>query len=300
MNSPRARKKLSTSRAYIFGLIVIAGFALVALFAPSLASYDPYRSSFEQSNLPPMWVQKGNNPGMIDHPLGTDMLGRDIFSRYLYGVRTSFILAMGSIPLMAIFGTFIGMLAGFLGKKIDKLITTIMDILQSLPGIMFVVITILILRNTLKPTWINGCLTLIISYSVIGWVGLARIVRVNVIQIKSMLYIEAASSIGATPWRIITKHILPNVSHLVIVWVITNFPAIILLEAILGYIGVALTRSVGGNDFSTVSWGGLFYAGRAAISYNPTLLLVPSLSLLLLSMSFILVGDHFQRKYEKV
>ena len=300
MNSPRARKKLSTSRVYIFGLIIIACFTLIAIFAPWLAPHDPHASSFKQSDLPPMWIQKGNNPGMIDHPLGTDMLGRDIFSRYLYGVRTTFVLAVSSIPLMAIFGTFIGMLAGFMGKKVDNLVTTIMDILQSLPGIMFVVITILILRNTLKPTWLNGCITLIISYSVIGWVGLARIVRINVLQIKSMLYIEAANSIGATPWRIITKHILPNVSHLVIVWIINNFPAIILVEAILGYIGVAVTRAVGGNDFSVVSWGGLFYAGRAAISYNPTLLLVPSLSLLLLSMSFILVGDHFQRKYEKV
>ena len=300
MNSPLVRKRLSTSRAYIFGLFIIAVFTIVALFAPLLAPHDPYASSFEQSDLPPMWVQKGNNPGEFDHPLGTDMLGRDTFSRYLYGVRTTFVLAMSAIPLMAIFGTLMGMLAGFLGKKTDQLITAIMEILQSLPGIMFVVITILILRNTLKPSWINGCITLIISYSVIGWVGLARIVRINVLQIKSMLYIEAATCIGVSPWRIITRHILPNVSHLVIVWIINNIPAIILMEAILGYIGVAVTRAVGGNDFSVISWGGLFYAGRAAISYNPTLLLVPSLSLLLLSMSFILVGDHIQRKYEKV
>lgn len=300
MNSLPVRKKLSTSRAYVFGLFIIAAFALVAIFAPLLAPHDPYASSFKQSDLPPMWVQKGNNIGEIGHPLGTDTLGRDIFSRYLYGVRTTFVLALGSLPLIAIFGTMVGLLAGYLGKRVDAVITTILDILQSLPGIMFVVITVLGLRSTLKPTWINGCITLIISYSVIGWVGLARIVRVTVLQIKTQLYIESAISIGATPWRIITKHIFPNVSHLIIVWVINNFPAIILLEAILGYIGVVITRAVGGNDFSVVSWGGLFFAGRAAIGYNPTLLLVPSLSLLLLSMSFILVGDHYQRKYEKV
>ena len=300
MISNQVRKKLSTSRAYVLGLLVIAAFALLALFAPLLAPYDPYASSFTQSALPPMWVQNENNPGEIGHPLGTDTLGRDIFSRYLYGVRTTFILALGSIPLIAVFGTMIGLAAGYLGKKVDAVITTILDILQSLPGIMFVVIVVLGLRNTLKPTWINGCITLIISYSVIGWVGLARIVRVSVLQIKTQLYIESAISVGATPWRIITKHIFPNVSHLIIVWVINNFPAIILLEAILGYIGVVITRAVGGKDFSVVSWGGLFYAGRAAISYNPTLLLVPSMSLLLLSMSFVLVGDHIQRKYEKV
>jgi ABC-type dipeptide/oligopeptide/nickel transport system permease subunit len=300
MNSNQVRQKLSTSRAYIFGLVIIAAFALVALFAPLLAPHDPYASSFKQSDLPPMWVQQPNNPGEAAHPLGTDMLGRDIFSRYLYGVRTTFILALGSIPLITIFGTLIGLCAGYLGKRVDAVITSILDILQSLPGIMFVVIMVLGLRSTFKPTWINGCITLIISYSLIGWVGLARIIRVTVLQIKTQLYIESAISIGASPWRIISRHIFPNVSHLVIVWVINNFPAIILLEAILGYIGVVITRAVGGNDFSVVSWGGLFYAGRAAISYNPTLLLVPSLSLLLLSMSFILVGDHIQRRYEKV
>jgi len=300
MNPRQVRKKISTSRAYIFGLVIIAAFALVALFAPLLAPHDPYLFNFKKSDLPPMWVQEGSNPGMLDHPLGTDMVGRDIFSRYLYGVRTTFVLALGSIPFIAIFGTMVGLVAGYLGKRTDAVITTILDILQSLPGIMFVVITVLGLRSSLKPTWINGCITLIISYSVIGWVGLARIVRVSVLQIKTQLYVESAISVGATPWRIITKHIFPNVSHLIIVWVINNFPAIILMEAILGYIGVVVTRAVGGNDFSVVSWGGLFFAGRAAISYNPTLLLVPSLSLLLLSMSFILVGDHIQRKYEKV
>lgn len=300
MNSLSVRKKLSTSRAYVFGLIVIAFFALIAIFAPLLAPHDPYEFSFKQSDLPPMWVQKGINPGMIDYPLGTDKVGRDIFSRYLYGVRTTFVLALGSIPIIAILGTMVGLVAGYLGKRVDAVITTILDILQSLPGIMFVVITVLGLRSSLKPTWINGCITLIISYSVIGWVGLARIVRISVLQIKTQLYIESAISIGATPWRIITKHVFPNVSHLIIVWVINNFPAIILMEAILGYIGVVVTRAVGGNDFSVVSWGGLFFAGRAAISYNPTLLLVPSISLLLLSMSFVLVGDHIQRRFEKV
>jgi ABC-type dipeptide/oligopeptide/nickel transport system permease subunit len=300
MTPALSRKELSGSKAYIFGLVIIAVFASLAIFAPLLTPHDPYKSGFGQANLPPMWVQNRSDPGVIDHPLGTDPLGRDIFSRYLYGVRTTFVLALGSIPFMAIFGTLVGVVAGYLGKRIDNVITTILDILQSIPGIMFVVITILILRNTFKPTWINGCITLIISYSIIGWVGLARIVRINVLQIKTQLYIESAISIGATPWRIISKHIVPNISHLVIVWIINNFPAIILMEAILGYIGVVITRALGGNDFSVVSWGGLFYAGRAALSYNPTLLLVPSLSLLLLSMGFILVGDHFQRKFEKV
>jgi peptide/nickel transport system permease protein len=134
MISHQVRKKLSTSRAYVFGLIVIAAFALVALFAPLLAHHDPYLFNFKQSDLPPMWVQKGSNPGTIDHPLGTDMVGRDIFSRYLYGVRTTFVLALGSIPFIAIFGTMVGLFAGYLGKKTDAVITTILDVLQSLMG----------------------------------------------------------------------------------------------------------------------------------------------------------------------
>ncbi len=190
------------------------------------------------------------------------------------------------------------MLNGFFNHKLDAVLVTIMDIVQSLPGIMFAVTVILILRYFFPPSWLSSCLILVFGFSSVGWVGLARMIRAEVLRLKSMLFFEAAVSLGATNWRIITKHLFPNIAHLLLVWVINNIPAIILLEAILGYIGVSLTSTISENDFTIVSWGGLFYAGRSALTRNPMMLFVPALSLLLLSMSFVLIGDYYNRKHQ--
>ena len=292
-------KKSLKSKSFLFGLVVILGFGLMAIFAPLLAPYDPYQRGWTNTDLPPFWVQDRIPAGIIAHPLGTDRWGQDILSRYLFGLRTAFVIAIGAIPLTALAGTLIGLLSGYLGRKFDSIMTIVMDVLQSLPGIMFVVITILILRKILTPTWLNGCIILVIGYSAIGWVGLARMVRINVLQIKSLLYVEAAIAIGASPWRILSKHIFPNVSHLVMVWIVNNIPAIILLEAILGYIGVDIIQPVTEKNFSVISWGGLFFSGRSTLSSNPAIMLLPALSLLLLSMSFILIGDYLHKQFSK-
>jgi peptide/nickel transport system permease protein len=290
-------KRALKSKSFMFGLIVILVFGLMAIFAPLLAPFDPYKRGWTNTDLPPFWVQNRIPAGIIDHPFGTDRWGQDILSRYLFGIRTAFVIAICSIPLTALTGTLIGLFSGYLGRKFDSIMTTIMDVLQSLPGIMFVVITILIMRKILSPTWLNGCIILVIGYSTIGWVGLARLVRINVLQIKNLLYVEAATAIGASPWRILSKHIFPNVSHLVMVWIVNNIPAIILLEAILGYIGVDIIQPLTEKNFSVISWGGLFYTGRSTLSSNPAIMLLPALSLLLVSMSFILIGDYLHKHF---
>jgi len=291
-------RKNQRSKSLIFALLVIGVFSILAILAPWIAPHDPYQTGFKNADLPPMWVHNAYRSGNPSHPLGTDMLGRDILSRYLYGVRTALILILGAIPLTALLGTLIGMLSGFFNRKLDVVLVAIMDIVQSLPGIMFAVTVILILRYIFPSSWLSSCLILIIGFSSVGWVGLARMIRAEVLRLKSMLFFEAAISLGASNWRIITKHLFPNIAHLVLVWVINNIPAIILLEAILGYIGVSLTRSVIDNDFTIISWGGLFYAGRSTLTRNPMMLFVPALSLLLLSMSFVLIGDYYNRKHQ--
>lgn len=293
------QKKARTSKAYLFALVVIALFILVAIFAPLLAPHDPNARSFKISGLPPMWVHNDFMMGTADHPLGTDRLGRDILSRYLFGVRTAVLLAFCAIPATALLGIVVGMISGYFGGKTDNLLVLVMDIVQSLPGIMFVVIIILILRNLFPPVWFSGCLVLIIGFSAVSWVGLARMVRAQVLQLKNELFFEAAVALGATRWRIITRHLFPNVAHLVLVWIANNVPAIILLEGILGYIGVSLVSAGADNEFTVMSWGGLFYTGRSTLSSNPMILLVPAASLLLLSMSFVLIGDHYHRKFSR-
>lgn len=277
-----------------FSLLVILGFGLVAVFADRLAPQDPYKFNPGVFTLPPMWVHTPGNSGMAEYPLGTDVFGRDVLSRLLFGTRTAFVLALTAVPVTALLGMLLGLIAGHFGGRVDAVFMFLTEMLQSLPGLMLLVILIIILRNRLEPTWANGLLTLGLAYAAISWVNLARQVRLNALLVKTQLFIEAAVSLGATNWRIITRHLLPNILHIVLAWVVTNIPAIILLEALLGYIRVSLTSFSADNDFTTISWGGLFSAGWSAMKWNPLILIIPSLCILLLSMSFILLADFIR------
>jgi ABC-type dipeptide/oligopeptide/nickel transport system permease subunit len=284
-------KRALRSRTVWFSLIVILAFSLLAIITPWVAPHDPYKMRVADFNLPPMWVQSTSAPGMVEYPLGTDRFGRDIFSRLLYGTRTAMFLALTAVPLAAFIGTLIGLTAGYTGGRVDAVFMLFTDMLNSLPAIMFLVIIVLIFRGLLTPTWAHGLFTLIIGFAAVAWVSLARLVRINVLQLKSQLFIEAAVGIGASPWRIMTRHLLPNVLHVILVWIINNIPVVILLEAVLGYIGVGVTSAVDGGEFTVISWGGMFFSGRSLMSRNPLMLMIPSFSILLISMSFFLLGD---------
>ncbi len=286
-------KRALKRKSIWFSGIVLLAMGLIAALAPVIAPHDPYRWSLTaaHTNLPPAWVRDAAKPGTMQFPLGTDRFGRDIFSRLIYGTRTAFFLALTAVPLAAVIGTLLGLIAGYIGGRIDSAIVLFTDMIQSLPSIMFVVIIILIFRTTLTPTWFHGLLTLVIGFSAVAWVSLTRLIRVNVQILKSKPFIEAAVSLGASKREIIFQHLFPNVLNIVLVWVINNIPAVILLEAVLGYIGVGVTGAVDGSEFTAVSWGGLFFSGRSAMVRNPTMLIIPSLGIFLLSISFIFLAN---------
>jgi ABC-type dipeptide/oligopeptide/nickel transport system permease subunit len=284
-------RRAARSGRFRFGLLVILFLVLIAALTPWISPHDPFESSFTQSRLPPAWVQGGPEPGMAEFPLGTDRAGRDILSRLIHGTRTAVALALAAVPLAALIGALMGVLAGYLGKAADAWLTFFFDTVQSLPGIMFMVLIVLIFRTALAPTWINGVLTLVVGFAAVSWVSLARLVRVSTQQIKAQPFVEAAISLGGSPGHILGRHLLPNVSHVIVVWIINNIPAVILLEALLGYVGIGVTRAVDGDEFGIVSWGGLIFTGRSALSFNPLMVIGPSLGILLMTMSFILLGD---------
>lgn len=284
-------KKALRKKTVWFSLLVMLIFGLVAILATSIAPHDPYKSFLQHSNLPPMWEQGWSTPGMAEFPLGTDRFGRDILSRLVYGTRTAVFLALAAVSVTALIGSAVGLSAGYIGGRLDAWIMFFTDTINSLPGILFMVIIVLIFRSRLTPTWFHGLLTLMVGFAAVGWVSLARLVRINVLQLKSQAFLEAALGLGASPRYVITHHLLPNVLHVIVVWIITAIPAVILLEAVLGYIGVGVTGAVDGGEFTVVSWGGLFFSGRSAWSRNPLMLIIPSACLLLISMSFILLGD---------
>ena len=294
MNAVFLWKKALRRKSVWFSLLVMFFFGLVALLAPWLSPHDPYRWDITQADRPPMWVQDVPKPGLAEFPLGTDRLGRDVLSRMIYGTRTAFLLAVLAVPLAALLGTWAGLISGYAGGRLDSAAMLLTDMIQSLPGIMVMVIVVLIFRSLWEPTWFHGVLTLVVGFAAVSWVSLMRLVRVTVLMLKSQLFIEAAASLGASPWYILRRHLLPNVQHVIWVWVINNIPAAILLEAVLGYVGIGITSVVADNDSAMISWGGMFFSGRAAINRNPFMLIVPSLGILLISMSFILLADFLK------
>jgi peptide/nickel transport system permease protein len=274
----------------LFSLLILAFFVLLAVFAPYIAPVHPTRIDFKvEADLLPIWMRPDNTqPG---YWLGTDHWGRDIFSRLVYGTRTGIFLALTAAPLAALIGILVGVLAGYAGGRFETVLMRLADIFSAFPAIMFSVLMVLILRNQPFGQLMNGLLTLTIAFAVIAWVGLARLLRAVVLQIKQRPFVEAARALGGSHWHIIRQHILPNILGLAAVWIVNAVPQVILLEAGLGYLGVDIVRTLEGNEFRVSSWGGLFFDGRSRIYANPFVLLAPTLCVLLISLSFSLLAE---------
>jgi ABC-type dipeptide/oligopeptide/nickel transport system permease subunit len=282
------------SKTSAISLAIIVAFILLAILAPLLAPQDPWKLGFKR-NLPPAWVQNAARPGLAQYPLGTDTLGRDIASRLIYGARTALVVALLAAPLAAIFGTLIGLVAGYAGGRVENLMMRGTDIFSAFPAILFTIAVVLILREFPISRVLNGMLVLVIAFVLIGWVSLARIMRGAVLAEKQELYVEAARQLGLSNRRILFRHILPNCLALVIVWLMAAISRVIILEAFLGYVGVEVSGfSTRGLDFAAISWGGLFFDGRALIHANPIVLLAPSVCVILVAVSFTLLGDRLR------
>lgn len=278
---------------WINGFVVLF-FILVALLGPLLAPHDPTEFHWQQSKLPPAWVSYTRSSGETQYLLGTDMDGRDLLSRLLYGTRTTMLLAIVSVPLAALLGTTIGILSGYFSGRTDQLLMRATDIFSAFPSILFSILIMLILWKTPFGKWLNGLGVLTLAFFLIGWVSLARLVRSAVLSIKKELYIEAAHANGLREGRILFRHILPGILGLVMVWSVTAIPRVIILEALLGYIGIGITPDIEQARFVVTSWGGLFLDGRQAIHSNPVRLIAPTLCVMLAVVSFTLLGDELR------
>jgi ABC-type dipeptide/oligopeptide/nickel transport system permease subunit len=274
-------------------LLIIVMLGLVAVLAPQITPYDPRKQTVE-SNLPPYGMQWLGVRGTQEHWLGTDYAGRDILSRLLYGTRTAMALAILAVPIAALLGTLVGLVSGYFGGRTDAVLMRATDVINAFPAIMFAVLIVLLLRSTPAGKALNGLISLTLAFSLIAWVTLARLVRGRVLAIKQNLFVEAARSVGASHMRILFRHILPNCVSLIIVWLMAAIPKVIILETLLGYIGVGITPSVGGAEFIVTSFGGIFREGQRGIHSNPTMIITVSLAVGLLCGSFNLLGDSLR------
>ncbi|MBW7883165.1 MAG: ABC transporter permease [Caldilineaceae bacterium] len=254
--------------AQIGGAIVLL-LILAALFAPVIAPYDPYAIDVKERLQPPSMA----------HFFGTDDLGRDLFSRVVYGARTTIQTGVIVILIAASFGTLIGMVSGYYGGKVDMTIMRIIDVMLAFPYILLA----LAIVATLGPSLMNALIAIGVAY-VPGW---ARFVRGNVLALRKQEYVTAARAVGASGARIIRRHVLINLLPSIIVLASLDFPAAVLSTAALSYVGL-------GAQPPTAEWGSLLTGARSYMRTAAWLVSFPGLAIFVTMLGFNLLGNSLR------
>lgn len=285
--------RLSRNKGAVAGMVVIALFIFVAIFAPWLAPRNPLEINDGLGYLPPAWVEE-SDAGISSDPrfiLGTDTIGRDLFSRVIYGARVSMIVGLTPVAIILVIGASIGLFSGYAGGRVDNLLMRITDVFYAFPNLLLYIILMVTLRDTSIGRLFNGLFLLFVALALVSWVGVARLVRSSVLTLKEKEFVEAARCVGASDRRIMIRHILPNSLSPIIVWMALAIPGMIIAEAILGYLGLGLRPATDPNAFFITSWGSLMLEGQSAINIQPWILLVPSVCVGLVVLAFTFLGD---------
>ena len=249
----------------IIGGTIIAVVLFGALFAPVLTSYDP-----EQVNL----IEKKQGPSE-EHVLGTDIYGRDIMARVLYGSRTTLIVAIGVQVLVTLAGTALGLLCGYY-SKVEKILMRILDAFSTIPSLLLCLMMVAIFGA--------GTINLILAMSVGAIPGCARMVRNQVLSLREKEYIESEKAMGASDIRTMFLHILPACSSYLIVRFSSGLAGSVLSMTSLSYLGLGLSPLI-------PSWGGMVYEGQTYMFGTPHLVLYPALAICITVFGFSLLGD---------
>jgi oligopeptide transport system permease protein len=275
------------------GAVIIIIFALLALSASIIAPHNPLKIHSGKKFLPPVFVTSWSTNIQSDPEffLGTDTLGRDLLSRVLYGARVSMIVGFIPTTIILLMGITIGMLSGFAGGTIDNLLMRLTDVIYGFPDLLFFITIMVSLRDTWLGNAFNGLLLLFVALAIVNWVGVARIVRGQVLSLKEKEFIEAARCIGVSNSRIMLRHLLPNVIGPVVVVAAFTIPGMIITEAILGYLGLGLKPATDPDSIFITSWGVLLLEGQTALNAQPFILLAPATCVALVVMAFTFLGD---------
>lgn len=259
-------------RSGVVGLSMFSLVMLAAVLAPFLVRHDPLDQQLSESRMAPAWSPGGT----WDHPFGTDSLGRDLFSRTIYGARVSLTVGFFGVLLAATLGLVVGAIAGYFGGRIDALITGPINLILSLPYLLFVVFIAAILGRSL--------LNVILIFGITDSPIFARVTRGEVLRIRESAYVESAVSAGARWGRIILDHIIPNLIGPLITLATFEMSAMIFYEAGLGFLGLSVPPTV-------PSWGNMLAEGRKYLSSYPWLTTFPGLAIMFTSMGMNLCGD---------
>ena len=258
---------------------------IMSVFAPIFSPFDFREQHYGHTDAPMMTMcdQEGSNGIGHVHIFGTDTLGRDIFARVWMGGRISLTIAVVSALIDFFIGVLYGGISGYFGGTTDIIMMRILEIINGIPYLIIVILLMMILTP--------GITTIIIAYSLVGWIPMARLVRGQVIALKEQEFIAAAEALGAKPARIIVKHLLPNTLSVVIVRVTLSIPAAIFSEAYLSYLGL-------GVPLPMCSWGSLAQAGIENFRIYPMQLMIPAICISLTMLAFNMFGDGLRDAFD--
>jgi ABC-type dipeptide/oligopeptide/nickel transport system permease subunit len=259
-------RRLRRNRLAVAGGGVVLLLCLVAIFADVLAPYPYTKTNFGRLNEAPS----------RDYPLGTDQLGRDLLSRMIHGARISMIVGLGAQVIVVLIGVPIGALAGFVGGRLDLVLTRFVDVMYAFPRLLFVILVMSMLGA--------GLMNIFIAIGLTGWVGIARQTRGQVLAIKEKEFVDGARALGAGAWRLITRHVLPNALTPIVVSVTFGIPEAIFTEAALSFIGVGINPP-------TPSWGQMVGEGQQYLRSSWHLCVFPSIAIAVTMLSFTFLGD---------
>ena len=260
----------SRSRVFLLGCVMVLILVVVAVFGPFIAPH-----SISTQNL-----RNRMGPPSSEHPLGTDLFGRDVLSRIILGSRVSLSVGLAGIALGGLIGSVIGLAAGYGEEKwFDVVALRIVDILMSFPTLILGILVVAVLGPGLEKT--------IVAIGIAFTARYIRLVRGEVLSVKQRAYIEAARALGASYWRILLKHILPNVSTPLIVMSTLWLASSVLIESSLSFLGL-------GVQPPTPSWGVMIKEGSRYLTINPMLVVFPGIAIAFTVYAFIMAGDGLQ------
>ena len=265
-------RRLLRSPVGMIGAVIVAVMLSVAVAAPLLARHDPTQVAFDRPLRPPAWISGGTWAFV----LGTDSLGRDVLSRVIYGSRVSVIVGVCAVSVASLIGVSVGLLAGYFGGTLDAVIGRVVDTFLSVP---FIVLALAVV-GVLGPSLVN----LIVVLGAVGWVSYSRVVRGDVLSVRTREYVQAAQAIGQTGRRIILRHILPNVAPSVIVLATLDVATVIIAESALSFLGL-------GVQPPTVTWGSMLADGRQYVATAWWLAVAPGMAITMTVLGIIFFGD---------
>ncbi len=259
-------KGLLENRLALAGAVVLVFLCIVAILAPWISPYDPARINPHAVLLPPSW----------SHPLGTDNLGRDLLSRMIWGTRISLEVGVISVGIACVVGTLVGGVAGFYGGWVDSMLMRLVDVMLCFPTFFLILAVIAVLEPSI---W-----NIMVVIGITSWMGIARLVRAEVLTLREREFVLAARALGLSKGRILLRHILPNALAPVLVAATLGVGAAILTESALSFLGI-------GVQPPTPSWGSILAVGKDYIEVAWWLSLFPGLAILVAVLGYNLLGE---------